>query len=205
METVQLLAVVLGAAWASGINLYATVLVLGFLGRSGLVTLPGELTLLTEPAVLFIAGLMYCIEFFADKTPGVDSAWDALHTFIRIPAGAILAWSALAPVDPVLQLAALLAGGSLAAGTHAAKSGVRLLLNSSPEPFSNWAASLGEDALAISGLWLAVIHPLAFLVALLLFLLFLAWFLPRTWGAVRAMFRRLQEMASSPGPAAGPG
>ncbi|MCW8950081.1 MAG: DUF4126 domain-containing protein, partial [Sedimenticola sp.] len=147
METVQLISLTLGVAWASGINLYAAVLVLGYLGITGDIILPPGLELLTNPLVLSAAGFMYMVEFFADKTPGVDTGWDVLHTFIRIPAGAVLA-AGMAQgleVSQAAEFAALLIGGGLAATTHFTKTGTRVLINTSPEPFSNWTASITED------------------------------------------------------------
>lgn len=134
----------LGVAWASGINLYAAILVLGYMGASGTLTLPPDLQVLANPLVLLAAGAMYLLEFFADKMPGVDTTWDTLHTFIRIPAGAAMAAGAVGDVDPAVTLAAAIVGGGLAAGTHATKAGSRVLINTSPEPFSNWAVSIGE-------------------------------------------------------------
>jgi hypothetical protein len=122
---------------------------------------------------------MYCIEFMADKIPGVDSAWDTLHTFVRIPAGALLAAGAAGHVDPAVSVAAGLLGGGIAAATHAAKAGTRVLINTSPEPFTNWAASVAEDVAVFAGLWAAVQHPVLFLCALVAFLIALCWLLPK--------------------------
>lgn len=140
METIDAVALMLGAAWASGINLYAAILMLGWMGGSGHVELPPELHVLSNPAVMLAAGGMYLVEFFADKIPGVDTAWDALHTFIRIPAGALLAAGAAQGLDVGQsgELVALLLGGGVAATSHATKAGTRVLVNTSPEPFSNW-------------------------------------------------------------------
>jgi len=185
MHAVDTIALTMGVAWASGINLYAAVFVLGYLGATGNIVLPPDLQVLTDPLVLFAAGFMYCVEFFADKTPGVDTAWDSLHTFIRIPAAAVLAAGAVGDVSPAAQLAAGLVGGTLAAGTHATKAGSRLLINTSPEPFTNWAASIGEDLMVIAGLWTALHHPVLFLVLLVLFILLMIWLLPRIWRVLR--------------------
>jgi hypothetical protein len=187
MEVVQAIALSMGVGWASGINLYASILVLGLLQNLGYVQLPAELLVVSDPLVLWAAGAMYLIEFFADKVPGVDTGWDAVHTFIRIPAGAVLAAAAMGDVSAPAALAAGLVGGTLAAGTHAAKAGSRALLNTSPEPFSNWIASLAEDVLAIAGLWTALAHPWLFLALLAVFLLLLAWALPRLWRGVRGV------------------
>jgi len=182
------LALTLGAGWASGINLYAAVLVLGLLGASGNIDLPAGLAVLSDPLVIAAAGLMYCIEFFADKVPGVDSGWDTLHTFIRIPAGALLAAGAVGDIGPGAELAAGLVGGSLAAASHAAKAGTRVLINTSPEPFTNWTASIAEDVGVVGGMFLALTHPAVFLAALVVFLLLLVWLLPRLWRGIRRVF-----------------
>ena len=169
-QIAQIIALSMGVAWASGINLYAAILVLGLLGASGNMALPPDLQILTNPIVLGAAGIMYIVEFFADKVPAVDTSWDALHTFIRIPAGALLAAGAVGDVNPALALAAGIAGGGIAAGTHATKSGTRVLVNTSPEPFSNWAVSIGEDIVVVLGLWTAIQHPI-----LVILLLICSW------------------------------
>ncbi|MDX8391479.1 MAG: DUF4126 domain-containing protein [Mariprofundaceae bacterium] len=179
------IAVSMGVAWASGINLYAAILVLGLLGASGNIQLPPGLDILTDPMVLIAAGVMYFIEFFADKIPGVDTAWDGLHTFVRIPAGALLAAAAIGDVNPGVELAAALLGGGLAAATHATKAGTRALINTSPEPFSNWTASIGEDIAVIVGLWMALNHPTLYLLLLGLFVLLMIWLLPRLWRGIK--------------------
>jgi hypothetical protein len=188
MDPVHTLALTAGVAWGSGINLYATVLVVGVLGMTGDIVLPSELEILTHPLVLAAAALMYCIEFFADKIPGVDTGWDALHTFIRIPAGAVLAAGAVGDVSAPMELAALLVGGSLAATSHAAKAGGRVLINTSPEPFTNWTASISEDVAVIAGLWAALHYPWVFLGGLLVFILLLIWLLPKLWRAIAKVF-----------------
>ena len=189
METLNLLALGLGAAWASGLNLYAAVLLLGGLQASGIVSLPPDLAVLSHPAVLLAAAVLYAVEFVADKVPGIDSAWDAVHSFIRIPAGALLAAGALGGYDEGYTVAlALLAGGTVAAASHAAKAGGRVAINASPEPFSNWAASIAEDLLALGGLLLALLLPAVFLVLLGAFLFAVLWLLPRLWRALRRLF-----------------
>lgn len=184
----SIIALTMGVAWASGINLYAAILMLGILGGSGGMTLPADLQVLAHPAVIGAAGLMYCIEFFADKVPGVDTGWDTLHTFIRIPAGAVLAAGAAGGIDPAVSLAAGLVGGTVAATSHAAKSGTRVLINTSPEPVTNWVASLTEDAAVLAGLWTALNHPILFLVLIGVFLLLMVWLLPRLWRGVKKIF-----------------
>ena len=185
------LALTMGLAWASGINLYATLLTLGFLANTGNIVLPPNLQIVADPMVMVAAGVMYFIEFFADKVPGVDTGWDTIHTFIRIPAGAMLAAGAIGDLNPAVQLAAAILGGSLAAGTHATKAGTRVLINTSPEPFSNWIASISEDIAVIGGVWACINHPVLFLIALALFIALMIWLLPRIWGSVKKVFRWL--------------
>jgi len=198
METIQLISLTLGVAWASGINLYAAVLVLGYLGMTGDITLPPGLELLTDPLVLAAAGFMYLVEFFADKTPGVDTGWDVLHTFIRIPAGAVLA-AGMAQgfeVSQAAEFAALLIGGSLAATTHLTKTGTRVLINTSPEPFTNWTASISEDLVVIGGLWASLHYPWLFIALLVLSMLLIIWLLPKLWRALKRLFRAIGEFFS---------
>jgi len=194
MDPIHIIALSMGAAWASGINLYAAVFMLGYLGASGDIVLPPDLQVLSDPLVLLAAGLMYCVEFFADKTPGVDTAWDAIHSFVRIPAGAMLAAGAVAEVGPAAELAAALVGGTLAASSHVTKAGSRVLINTSPEPFTNWTASIAEDLAVIGGLWVALNHPWLFLVALVLFILLMAWLLPKLWRGIKALFNRIARL-----------
>jgi len=196
MDLIQSVALAAGLAWGSGMRLYAVLFLAGLMARLGYVELPPGLALLTHPAVLGASGFMFCIEFFADKVPGFDTLWDAAHTFIRIPAGALLAALALADQDPALIFAAAILGGSLTSAVHFAKAGSRALINTSPEPFSNWTASFGEEALLLGGLWAAFAHPLAFLAGLALFLLAALWLLPKIWRGLRLVWRRLQSALS---------
>jgi hypothetical protein len=182
------LALTMGLAWASGINLYATLLTLGFLANSGNIVLPPDLQIVADPMVMAAAGLMYFIEFFADKMPGVDTGWDTIHTFIRIPAGAMLAAGAIGDLNPAVEIAAAIMGGSMAAASHATKAGTRVLINTSPEPFSNWFASVGEDVAVIGGVWACINHPVVFLIALVLFIILMIWLLPRIWTGVKKVF-----------------
>jgi len=191
MDAVSIIALSMGAAWASGINLYATLFMLGYMGSTGNMTLPAELEMLTDPMVMTAAGFMYCVEFFADKIPGVDSGWDTIHTFIRIPAGAMLASSAIGDVGPAMELTTALLGGTLAAGTHTTKAGTRLLINTSPEPVTNWTASITEDLLVIGGLWAALNHPVLFVIGLIVFIIAMIWLLPRLWRLIKHIFRRI--------------
>lgn len=191
---VNTIALTLGVAWASGINLYAALLVLGVLGATDHMALPETLTVLENPLVIGAAGLMYCVEFFADKVPGVDTGWDTLHSFVRIPAGALLAAGAVWNVSPAVAVAAGIVGGGVAAGTHAAKAGSRILINTSPEPVTNWTASVLEDIGVFAGLWMALSHPWVFIAFLVVFILFLAWFLPRIWRGIKAVGTRLVRL-----------
>ena len=185
----------LGVGWASGINLYAAVLVLGWLGSSGQVDLPAALSIVSEPSVMLAAGFMYAVEFFTDKIPGVDSIWDLLHTFVRIPAGALLAAGAAQGLDigPAAELVGLIAGGSLATASHATKAGGRALINTSPEPVSNWTASVGEDVAVVGGLWTALNYPWLFIGLLILFLGLAIWLLPKIWRALKAIWGKIRN------------
>jgi hypothetical protein len=168
-------------AWASGIRLYLAIFAVGLAGRFGYITLPDGLQVLAHTYVLGAAGVLLALEFLADKFPGLDSAWDAIHTFIRIPAGALLAAGATGDSLTALTVAAGLLGGTITAGTHFTKAGSRVAINSSPEPFSNWGASFAEDGMVLGGIWLALLHPVVFLVALVAFLAIVAWLLPKLW------------------------
>lgn len=187
-QILRAITLAMGAAWASGVNLYAALLTLGVLGVTGNMALPPEFQVLQHPLVLTAAGLMFAVEFFADKIPGLDTGWDAIHTFIRIPAGALLAAGAISEVNPDLAVAAAIVGGGIAAGSHVTKAGSRVLINASPEPFSNWFASLTEDIAVMGGIWLALAHPYIFLVCFILFLVLMVWLLPRIWGGIRKVF-----------------
>ncbi len=196
-QVLATISLTMGAAWASGINLYATIAVLGILGATGNVELPSQLLVLQSPLVIGCATLMYLVEFFADKTPGVDTGWDTIHTFIRVPAGVILAASVVGDVSPALVVAAGILGGALSATSHLVKAGSRVMINTSPEPFSNWAASLFEDFLVIGGLFAALHYPLLFLLFLVAFLLLAVWLIPRLWRAIRFLWRKMRSVFSS--------
>lgn len=197
-EASLLQAVVLASAlaWASGIRLYLVIFVAGLAGRHGYLDLPEGLRILTHTYVLVAAGALLVLEFLADKVPGLDSAWDAAHTFIRIPAGALLAAGAVGGEDiAALTIAAGLLGGTITAGTHFTKAGGRAVINTSPEPFSNWIASFSEDALVLGGIWFAVQYPIAFMAALVVFLATCAWFLLTFARFVRARLARRAPQA----------
>jgi len=193
METLQALSLALGTAWASGINLYATVAALGIAGRMEMIQLPPDLQVLTHPAVIAVACIMYVIEFFADKVPYVDSGWDVLHTFIRVPAGAILAARSLGPMNPALELVALLGGGAVALAAHGTKATARLAINASPEPFSNWLASITEDFAVLGGIWMIFNHPILMLILVLVFLALIVWLVPKLFRLAKRGFQALRN------------
>lgn len=182
------LAIAAALAWGSGLRAYAVIFALGLAGALGWLELPEHLRLLQHPLVLGASGLMTAVEFFADKLPWLDSVWDAVHSFIRIPAGAALAAAVFGDAGAATALAAALLGGSLAAGVHFAKAGARAAINTSPEPFSNWTASLAEDAMVPFGLWLAFVHPIAFLMLLALFLVAAVFLMRLIWRGLRRLF-----------------
>lgn len=184
MDTLTL-ALAAGLGWTSGIRLYATVFFLGLLQYGDHSALPPSLAVLAHPWVIGISGLLFISEFLADKVPGFDSLWDAVHTFIRIPGGALLAAAAVIDADPGLALAAGLLGGTLAAGAHLTKAGSRALINLSPEPVSNWLASLSEDVLSLSTLWIMLKFPLLLLMLVGILILASALLLPRLWRGIR--------------------
>jgi hypothetical protein len=194
MDPVTSFALAAGLSWASGIRLYAVLFLSGILHAMGVVSLPATLQVLAEPAVLAVSGFLLLCEFLADKVPAFDTLWDAFHTFVRIPAGALLAVGALGPADTPTAVAAALLGGTLAGSSHLAKSGSRLLINTSPEPFSNWAASLSEDALVPVTVFLAFKYPLLLFAVLILFLVLAIWLLPKLWRAIGAFARRVGSL-----------
>ena len=188
------LALVTGLGWTSGLRFYAVLFFLGLAHRTGMHALPASLDVLGNPWVLAISGALFVLEFLADKIPGVDSLWDIVNTFIRIPGGALLAAAAVAGNDPGLGLAAGLLGGTMAAGAHLTKASTRALINTSPEPLSNWTASFTEDVLSLGALWITLKYPLLLLGLLSLFVFVAVWLLPRTWRGlqrIRTMLRRI--------------
>lgn len=202
MDLSHTIALGMGLAWASGINLYAALLMLGLMGATGHIDLPPGLEVLQQPVVIAAAGFMYCVEFFADKVPGVDTGWDTLHTFVRVPAGAVLAAMAVGDVSMAAQVAAAIVGGTLTTATHATKAGSRVMINTSPEPFSNWTASIAEDLVVFAGLWTALSHPSLFLFLLFAFVVLMIWLLPRIWRGVRLIARRVASWFGAADPAA---
>lgn len=196
MEWFSTLTLALGSAWTSGINLYATVTVLGIIQKFGFAELPGGLDVLDNWAIIGIAAFLYLVEFFADKIPYLDSVWDVVHTFIRIPAGVIVAYAATYELDPTISIPAALLGGGFAFSSHGTKAAVRIGANVSPEPVSNWVLSIIEDVIAFVGTFLAVFAPVIIAIVLVIFALFFLWFFPKVLRAfkrlingIRALFR----------------
>ena len=184
-----------GLSWASGLRLYLTVFAVGMLAKFGYIALPHSLDILTNPIVLSVAGALSVIEFLADKIPYVDSAWDSIQTFIRIPAGGLLAMGAINTNDPMIATVAALLGGSLAGATHATKAGSRALINTSPEPASNIAASFGEEGLLLGGGWLALMHPAVFIGVLFGFILVMIWLLPKLWRGIKSVLGHVGKIS----------
>ena len=196
MDAISSIALASGLSWASGLRLYATVFIVGLLAKFGYVPLPAGLSILTNPVVIGVAGILCVLEFLADKFPYIYSLWDSVHTFIRIPAGALLAMGAINSADPKIATVVALLGGSLAGATHFTKAGSRALINTSPEPASNIAASFGEEGLWLTGGWLALTHPSVFIGCLLAFVLVMIWFIPKLWQGIKLVFSRLNAKSS---------
>jgi type II secretory pathway component PulF len=192
LQVLQTVALASLLAWASGLRLYLVVFTVGLAGHLGHLDLPAGLEVLQHPWVIGAAGILLVMEFLVDKVPGIDSIWDAVHTLIRIPAGALLAAGATGDTLGALTVAAGLLGGTITAGTHFTKAGGRALVNASPEPFSNWAASFTEDAMVLAGIWFAFQYPVVFLSALAVFAALAIWLLPKFWRGFAAMLRRLR-------------
>ncbi len=195
MDLLQTIALSAGLAWASGLRLYLVVFLAGVLSYFGYLQLPTTLAVLQHPLVIGAAGLMALAELVADKLPAFDSLWDSFQTFVRIPAGALLAAFALGEVDPAWTVAAGLIGGTITAGTHFAKAGSRLAINASPEPFSNWLASFGEDGLVLGGLWTMLAAPWLFLGLLAVFLILAGWLLVRFWSLLSRLGQRGRRLS----------
>ena len=196
MDTTQLIALAGALGWASGVRLYRVVLLTGLAGFMGWIQLPQGLHLLAHPVVLGASGFMVFVEFFADKIPGLDSLWDVVHTVIRIPAGAALAAGVFGADSGLMALVAALMGGTLAATSHAAKATTRAAINTSPEPFSNVGASLVEDSMVPAGLWLAIAHPVVFVILLVLVLVLSVWLIRICWRFLRQLFARVARIFS---------
>ncbi len=202
-DTWQLVALAATLGFASGLRLYAVLFIVGAAGYLGWFDLPPGLAMLAHPLVLAASGFMCFVEFFADKIPGVDSLWDVVHTLIRIPAGAALAASVFGDSSSSAMLAAAILGGTLAAGSHFTKAGGRAVINTSPEPFSNWGASLTEDVAVGGLLWLAIAHPLAAAAVLVVMIALMLWLLPRIWRTGRRIVERMSGWLGHSAPRSG--
>ena len=198
MSFLSTLAFALGSAWVSGISLYASVATLGLLGRFAHLQLPGDLSLLTGWWVIGVAVVLYLIEFIADKIPVVDSIWDAIHTFIRVPAGAVLAAASFGDFDRSVQVVAFLLGGGLALSSHGTKAAARMVVNTSPEPATNVAASLAEDGLAVGSVLLAAFYPVLLLIVVVTGLSISLFLLPRIVRYFRSLLAKLRGTRPAP-------
>ncbi len=196
MDWFSTISLALGSAWTSGINLYATVAVLGVLQKFNFAKLPGGLDVLDNWWIIGVAAGLYLIEFFADKIPYVDSIWDVVHTFIRVPAGAIVAYAAVNQTDAAVMTIATLLGGGLAFSSHGTKAALRMGANLSPEPISNWFLSAVEDVIAFLGTLLAVFAPVLIAIVLVVFLIFFVWLFPKFVRAVRKLFNGIRALFS---------
>lgn len=196
MDAISSIALASGLSWASGLRLYATVFIIGILAKLGYIPLPESLNILSNPVVIGVSGILMTVEFLADKIPYVDSAWDSIQTFIRIPAGALLAMGAINSADPMIATIAALLGGSLTGMMHATKAGSRALINTSPEPVSNIATSFGEEGLLLGGGWLALAHPMVFLGVLAAFILVMIWFMPKLWRGIKSVLSHIGKITS---------
>lgn len=199
MEWLSTLSLALGSAWTSGINLYATVSMLGLLQKFAGIKLPDGLEALDNWWIIGVAGGLYIVEFVADKIPYVDSVWDVVHTFIRVPAGVIVAYAATSQLDPAITISAALLGGGLAFASHGTKAAARVTANLSPEPISNWTLSIVEDIIAFVGTFLAVFAPMLIAIFLGLFVVFFIWFLPKIVRRLLRMFRAVSAYLSGKG------
>ena len=191
MNLVETLGLALGAGFSSGLNLYATVATLGLLQRFGVLHLPPGLQVLSHPWVLAIAIALYFLEFFADKIPYFDTFWDALHTFIRPPAAALLTFAAAGGAPPEWRWAAALLAGGVALTSHGTKASARAAVNTTPEPFSNWFLSFGEDVLAVWLTWMATTHPVATTIIVVALVALCAFLLYHLFRFARRAFQRL--------------
>ena len=194
MNPLETVGLVLGAGFSSGLNLYATVATLGLLQRFGVIQLPEHLRILSHPVVLGIAAFLYLLEFLADKVPYIDSVWQAVHTFIRPPAAALLAFGATAAAPDVWRWGAALLAGGIALTSHGTKASARAAVNLSPEPFSNWALSFGEDVLAVWLIWFATAHPTAAIIVVSVLFGISLFLLYHLFRFLRRTLRKLVEI-----------
>lgn len=196
-DLIQTTALALGIGLGGGFNIYATILVLGVSGMTGNVALPNELEILQNPLVVGAAGLMYTVEFFADKIPGFDSVWDSVHTFIRIPLAALLAGDAMAEFGPVAETVTMVIGGGLSSATHFTKSGTRAIINTSPEPVTNWTASISEDVAVFGGMWAAINHPVIWIGIAVITILLMVWLIPKLWRGIKLIAKKIANLFKS--------
>jgi hypothetical protein len=197
MDAITSFALASSLSWASGLRLYLTVFIVGLLSKYSYIHLPESLHILSNPVVIGVAGIFAVIEFLADKIPYVDSAWDSIQTFVRVPAGALLAMGAINSIDSVIASVAALLGGSLTAMTHATKAGSRAIINTSPEPFSNITTSFGEEGLVLGGGWLALMHPMVFIGVLIFFVFVMLWLLPKLWRGIQSILGNIVKVTST--------
>jgi hypothetical protein len=190
----DLVALIVAVSFAAGLNVYATVATLGLLARAGVLPLPEPLHLLAGWWVIGASTALFAVEFFADKIPAFDLVWNALHTFIRIPVAALLAWRATATLSPGQQFGAALLGGLIALAAHGGKTAARLAVTPSPEPFSNFGLSLGEDALSIALTWLAARHPFVAASIAAAFVFIIVILIRWIWRALGALFRNVEHV-----------
>jgi hypothetical protein len=195
MDAITSFALASGLSWASGLRLYLTVFIVGLLSKYGHINLPESLHILSNPVVIGVAGIFAVIEFLADKIPYVDSAWDSIQTFIRVPAGALLAMGAINSSNPIIASITALLGGSLTGMTHATKAGSRAIINTSPEPVSNITTSFGEEGLVLGGGWLALMHPMVFIGVLIFFVLVMLWLLPKLWRGIQSILGNIGNVS----------
>lgn len=198
----SLLALVIASAWSSGINVYAVLLVLGFASDFNYLLLPDGLGFLDNSLVIAVVVFLYCVEFIADKIPGVDSGWDLLHTFIRIPIAFWIIGAFFEQSYPEWESIAQWLAAMVALMSHITKASARLLINTSPEPFTNWGASITEDLLVFTALWLAITHPYLFFIFIIAILILIIWLLPKIFRAIGIIFTKIRDwLRSSNAPA----
>jgi hypothetical protein len=193
MSLFSTLALAMGSSWVSGINLYAAVATLGLLGRFASLRLPGELSILTDWWIICVALALYAVEFVADKIPLIDSIWDAVHTFIRVPAGAVLAAAAFGEFDKSIQVIAFLLGGGLALSSHGTKASTRAVINTSPEPVTNVTASLVEDVVAVGSVLLAAFYPAVLIIVVVIGVITSIIILPKIIRYIRSLRGKLRR------------
>jgi hypothetical protein len=191
MEILNAVSVILGSSWTSGVNLYLTVAGLGIAHRMQWITLPGNMDVISHPVIITLAIVLYLVEFFADKIPYVDTAWDSIHTIIRPIGGATLAYLGTSETAPIVQTAMTLMGGTIALDSHATKASARVAINTSPEPVTNSVASVIEDILVAGAIWIMIVIPIVIGVFVALFVLFSIWFLPKMFRLIGKGFKFL--------------